>query len=142
MGLLDNYTGIGMSPRPKWGHQGVIRHALYRTYDELEEHGLIMLSEATVTNNWDDLAPDLVIFDSRNEPLSIIEITTNKECAAIFKKCDDLIPRFPDAEYFVYNYERNVLYEFDADTQEWFSSEEYEIMSQYLQEPLLAYLAP
>ena len=140
MGLLDNYTGIGMSPRPKWEHQGIIRHALIETYDELEKQGLTLLSEATVTDDWNDLAPDLVIFDVQNEPLSIIEITTHKECMSIIKKCYDLIPRFPDAEYFVYDYERDILYMYDIDTDEWFSSNEGTIVSNYLKMPLQNYL--
>lgn len=140
MGLLDNYTGIGMSPRPKWTHQNVIRHAMYRAYDELEEQGLVMLSEATVTDNWDDLAPDLVIFNSYNEPLSVIEITTHKECRNIIRKCYELINRFPQTEYFVYDYEQDLLYAYDAERNEWFSSAHFEIHSRYLSNPLLFYL--
>lgn len=29
MGLLDNYTGIGMSPRPKWQHQRLMDSLYY-----------------------------------------------------------------------------------------------------------------
>lgn len=141
MGLLDNYTGIGMSPRPKWQHQGIIRRALYFAYDELERQRLFMLSEATVTNNWDDLAPDLVIFNERHEPLSIIEITTHKECSAIIKKCYDLIARFPYTEYFVYDYERDILYAYEGvNTDTWVTSQEFEITSIYLSKPLLNYM--
>ena len=139
MGLLDNYTGIGMSPRPKWQHQNIIRRAQRRAYDELEEQGLIMLSEATVTDDWDDLAPDLVIFDVRYRPLSIIEITTHKECKKIICKCDELIVRFPEAEYFVYDYEANVLYGYDNTTDMWISSDEIEINSRYLSRPMMDY---
>ena len=140
MGLLDNYTGIGMSPRPKWQHQHVIRRALLRTSEELEEQGLFMLSESTVTRNWDDLAPDLVIFNQRHQPLSIIEITTRRECKRIISKCDELIERFPAAEFFVYDYDSEILYGFRADTQEWLTSENYVISSRYLTNPLLEYL--
>lgn len=140
MGLLDNYTGIGMSPRPKWRHQNVIRRAMHRAYNELEEQGLLMLSEATVTNDWNDLAPDLVIFNEEYEPLSIIEITTHKECKAIIKKCYDLIERFPETEYFVYDYETEIVYAYDATTDEWVNSNAYEIVSQYLRMPLSDYL--
>ena len=140
MGLLDDYTsGIG-SPRPKWQHQNVIRRALVRTYDELAEQGLCMLSEATVTNDWDDLAPDLVIFNKRNEPLTIIEITTHKECRAIIRKCHELIARFPNAEYFVFDYEKSILYAFDHSDGEWVTSMEYEISSRFLELPLIEYL--
>lgn len=140
MGLLDNYTGIGMSPRPKWTHQNVIRHAMHRAYDELEEQGLVMLSEATVTDDWDDLAPDLIIFNPYNEPLSVIEITTHKECRQIIRKCHKLIVRFSQTEYFVYDYEQDMLYAYDAERNEWFSSAHFEIHSGYLSHPLLFYL--
>lgn len=140
MGLLDNYTGIGMSPRPKWRHQNVIRIAQRRAYDELERQGLIMLSEATVTDNWDDLAPDLVIFDQQAEPLSIIEITTHKESKNIIEKCYDLIPRFPETEYFVYDYETNILYTYDGINNIWVTSETRTIYSNYLRKPLITYL--
>jgi len=140
MGLLDNYTGIGMSPRPQWRHQGVIRHAMRYAYDELERQGLVMLSEATVTDDWDDLAPDLVVFDSSDEPLSIIEITTHRECTKIIRKCDELIVRFPYAEYFVYDYERDELYAYDAEAEEWYSSADAEIRSVYLSRPMIDYL--
>ena len=140
MGLLDDYTnGVG-SPRPKWQHQNVIRRAMHRAYEELDEQGLCMLSEATVTDDWDDLAPDLVIFNERNVPLSIIEITTHRECSAIIRKCHELIARFPESEYFVYDYEKNLLYAYDSMTGEWFSSAEYELTSNYLAYPVIEYL--
>ena len=99
-----------------------------------------MLSESTVTDDWDDLAPDLVIFDEKNRPLSIIEITTHKECKAIVRKCYELIARFPEAEYFVYDYEADVLYAYEAATDAWLSSEVYELGSRYLERPLHDYL--
>ena len=140
MGLLDNYTGIGMSPRPKWQHQMVIRRAQNRTADELDEQGLLMLSEATVTNDWDDLAPDLVIFDDAFHPMSMIEITTHKELRQILRKFDELIDRFPDAECFTYDYEKNVLYKYDIETDSWISSLQTELHSDYLELPVMEYL--
>ena len=140
MGLLDNYTGIGMSPRPKWQHQGVIRNAICLTQEELTEQNLFMLSEATVTDNWDDLAPDLVVFDAVNRVHVVIEITTHNECKQIIRKCQELIARFPEAEYFVYDYERKILHAYDSSSQAWYSSENEEIYSQYLAYPLICYL--
>ena len=140
MGLLDNYTGIGMSPRPKWQHQNVMRRAIHRTYEELEAQDLIMQSESTVTDDWNDLAPDLVIFDACYLPLSIIEITTHKDCKKIIRKCHELIVRFPDAEFFVYDYEEDVLYGYNGPTSEWVTEDEYELKSQYLSQPLRNYL--
>ena len=140
MGLLDNYTGIGMSPRPKWQHQMVIRRVQNRTAQELDRQGLLLLSEATITDDWDDLAPDLVLFDERFQPLSIIEITTHKELTKIIRKFSELIDRFPDAECFTYDYENNVLYKYEEQTTSWISSQQEVMYSEYLTMPILEYL--
>ena len=140
MGLLDNYTGVGMSPRPKWRHQRVMKRLLRNSDYELQRKGLEILTEATVTDNWDDLAPDLVIFDERYHPLTIIEITTHKEVKKIINKCYELIERFPHAEYFVYDYEEDILYMYDFAADRWPSSEEYELYSQYLSQPIMNYI--
>jgi hypothetical protein len=141
MGLLDNYTGVGMSPRPKWQHQRVMSRLQARMFNELMSKGFEPLSEATVTDNWDDLAPDIVIFDEHNHPLSIFEIATHKECRQIIKKCYELIARFPESEYFVYDYEAEILYAYDPLTDRWRNSEEEELCSRYLSQPILDYLA-
>ena len=99
-----------------------------------------IFTEATVTDNWDDLAPDLVIFDERYHPLTIIEITTHKEVKKIINKCYELIERFPHAEYFVYDYEEDILYMYDFAADMWPSSEEYELYSQYLSQPIMNYI--
>ena len=140
MGLLDNYTGVGMSPRPKWRHQNIMSNLHIDAGLELREKGLRFLTESTVTNDWNDLAPDLVIFDRNEEPLSMIEITTHKELNDIINKCYVLIERFPEAEYFVYDYEAQVLYQYIYEDDTWISSEEAEIKSQYLDRPLIDYL--
>ena len=140
MGLLDNYTGVGMSPRPKWQHQILKDSFILNAGPEIRRNGLLLLGEVTVTDDWNDLAPDLVIFDKNFEPLSIFEITTSKECKAIIRKCHELIQRFPDAEYFVYDYEEDILYRYVAEENVWITSEEEEISSQYLSRPLMDYL--
>lgn len=140
MGLLDNYTGVGMSPRPKWRHQNIMSNLHIDAGLELRKKGLRFLTESTVTNDWNDLAPDLVIFDRNEEPLSMIEITTHKELNDIIDKCYVLIERFPEAEYFVYDYEAQVLYQYIYEDDTWISSEEAEIKSQYLDRPLIDYL--
>jgi hypothetical protein len=140
MGLLDNYSGIGMCPRPKWQHQGVIAQFFKCALPEIYMQDLILLSEATVTDDWDDLAPDLVVFSPDMEPLCIIEITTYAQCNAIICKCYELIERFPEAEYFVYDYERQILYQYDGENDEWLSSSEYILVSKYLNKAMMEYL--
>lgn len=129
-----------MSPRPKWQHQRAMMRLASRSIFELERKGLEILPEATVTDDWDDLAPDLVIFNGSFEPLSIIEITRSYQLNAIVEKCEELMERFPYAEYFVYDYEEEVLYQYDSATNQWVSSVEYELYSQYLNRPLLDYI--
>ena len=140
MGLLDNYTGVGLSPQPKWRHQNIMSNLHIDAGLELRKKGLRFLTESTVTNDWNDLAPDLVIFGRNEEPLSMIEITTHKELNDIIDKCYVLIERFPEAEYFVYDYEAQVLYQYIYEDDTWISSEEAEIKSQYLDRPLIDYL--
>ena len=140
MGLLDNYTGIGMSPRPKWRHQMIMARAVHLMYDELAKQDMILTTEATVTDDWNDLAPDLVAFSTDFVPLLMIEITTHRELKQIIKKCYELIERFPDAEYFVYDYEKDVLYMYDIEHDRWLPSNEYELCSAYLSKPMISYL--
>lgn len=140
MGLLDNYSGIGMCPRPKWQHQGVIAQFFKCALPEIYMQDLILLSEATVTDDWDDLAPDLVVFSPDMEPLCIIEITTHAQCNAIIRKCYELIERFPEAEYFVYDYEQAMLYQYDIEEDEWVASNSERLFSRYLNRPMIKYL--
>ena len=48
--------------------------------------------------------------------------------------------RFPRSEYFVYDYENEVLYMYDAEYDQWLSSEEYKLCSKYLNKPIMNYL--
>lgn len=140
MGLLDNYTGIGTSPRPKWRHQMTMARAVRLMYDELAEQEMILTTEATVTDDWDDLAPDLVAFSTDFVPLLMIEITTHRELKQIIKKCYELTARFPEAEYFVYDYEKDILYMYDSEHDRWLPSDEYDLFSAYLNKPMTVYL--
>ena len=140
MGLLDDYTnGVG-SPRPKWQHQRTMSRLLGNSYYELQRKGLEVLTEATVTNDWNDKAPDLVIFDNLFRPLLIFEITRSEQLDAIIDKCEELMERFPQSEYFVYDYENEVLYMYDVEYDQWLSSEEYKLCSKYLNKPIMNYI--
>ena len=140
MGLLDDYSGAIGSPRPRKQHQRVMFQLARRSYLELERQGLEILTEQTVTEDCNDLAPDLVIFNKYEIPVSIIEITRTYQLRAIMDKCEELMERFPDAEYFVYDYETDILYRFAPEYSKWLSSEEYELFSAYLSEPVMNYI--
>ena len=140
MGLLDDYSGAIGSPRPRKQHQRVMSRMLINSYFELNRKGFEILTEQTVTDDCNDLAPDLVIFNKYEIPVSIIEITRTYQLRAIMDKCEELMERFPDSEYFVYDYENEVLYQYVADIDEWVSSGEYKLRSQYLNKPMLNYI--
>ena len=139
--LLDYTTGIGM-PRPKMQHQIVMSQLHGNMFNELKSKGLEVLSEACLSQtNLNDLVPDLSIYNQQyTQLLAIIEITTNGSLMKNIRKCEELMARFPDMEYFVFDYEANVWYAFDAEADEWFNSEEYEIRSRYLEHPMPDYL--
>ena len=48
--------------------------------------------------------------------------------------------RFPDVEFFVYDYEEEVLYFFDDEAGGWVNSEDGDICSKYLQKPVIEYI--
>ena len=73
------------------------------------------------------------------QPLSIIEITRSYQLRDIIEKCEELMERFPMSEYFVYDYEEEILYQYDAETDQWLSSNEYELWSAYLSQPVTNY---
>lgn len=119
MGLLDNYTGIGMSPRPQGEHQRVIANLIYGLMGD----GYNCLPEFCVDDN--DLnspAPDVVIYENEGDryPVVIIEVTTSKECKKIKEKVVQLMKDYDQVkEAFVYDYEKDEWFlfsdELDAD---------------------------
>lgn len=141
MGLLDNYSGVGKSERPEWKHQDAISNFIINTRSELRgNHDLNVLSEATVTDDWDDLAPDIVAFDENNNPRLIIEITTRRQFFQIMNKFNALISRFPNAENWIYEYENKELFLFDPKNEIWHSSAEEALYSQFLSAEMIEYL--
>ena len=140
MGLLDNYTGIGMSPRPKFLHQDYLLHTAHAMYDEVFANGMIVRTESTVTDNWDDKAPDVIIYNRNDAPLMFLEITTHRECRKIMRKCEKLQTRFPDCECFVFDYEMRELFFLDVEQRCWLSSKYYDLSSIHLSQPLIHYI--
>ena len=130
--------GIGMA-RPQYGHQRVMSWAHLRIGSELMPQNYEVLTEATVTDDWDDVVPDLTIFTKNMEPLCIIEIVTHSQVRADMVKCCELMERFPNAEYFVYDYEHKVLYLYIPEEDDWFSSVDTILYSRYLSEPMIEY---
>ena len=138
MGLLDNYTGIGMCPRPKWAHQIFMDNLLFNLKLELPKT-FLPLTESTLTDDWDDKAPDLVVFDRADMyPLMMVEITTHRELLKIKRKCDNLAVRFPEIECWAFDYEEEKLYYFDIPNRHWELVDD-NFRSNFLQLPMIEY---
>lgn len=135
----NGFQGIGMSPRPRWMHQDIIVSACYQLYGELSRQGYIVRVDSSITDNWNDIAPDIVVFDQENYPLMIMEVTRHRELRKNLNKCTAVLERFPEAECFVYDYERQELLMFNLESCTWVSSFNYELYSQYLEKPMLDY---
>ena len=137
--LLDYTTGIGM-PRPQMQHQEVLSFWLTHMNFELLPKGYMALAENAVVRGKGERVPDIVIYNPHRTPLAFFEIARSYQIEKDMEKCEELMDRFPDVEYFVYDYEEEVLYAFDAESNEWIDSEEVEIRSQYLQKPVIEYI--
>lgn len=137
--LTRKTNGIGL-PQPHWSHNYIVAKMTARMFQEAEDKGFILMPVSTVTNNWNDLTPDLILFTQEHYPLLIMEITTHKELRKNIRKCMTLYERFPNAEYFIFDYDKEILYLYDAQANEWFTSHDYELSSTYFNKPLLNYL--
>ncbi len=139
MGLLDNYTGIGMSPRPQWQHQFVLRDLLVNVASELPRNRFTVATEITLTDDWDDRAPDLVVFAAQTmQPLMLVEITTHHELKKILRKCENLLPRFGAMEFWAFDYEAGQLWLLDANGRRWLL-DDGTATSAYLHHPMIDY---
>lgn len=107
MGLLDDYSGIGMTPRPRAEHQDIILNICYG----LKDDGFFCRPEFCVdSQDLNSPAPDIVVYDDDlRYPVVIIEITTHKELKTIISKVKDLMDDYPQIkESFVYDYEKEI----------------------------------
>ena len=137
--LLDYTTGIGM-PRPQMQHQIVMSHWLANMSYELRPQGYEVLTENAVIQGKGERVPDLVIYDQSSKPLAFFEIVRSGQVEKDIAKCVELMDRFPDVEYYVYDYEEDILYAFDTESNEWIDSENDRVTSQYLQKPVIEYI--
>ena len=137
--LLDYTTGIGM-PRPVRQHQIVLAHWFRNMSNELCPQGYDILTEDAVIRGKGERVPDLVIYDRDYTPLAFFEIARSCQLEKDIEKCEELMDRFPDVEFFVYDYEAEVLYACDAKSDEWICSEDGKITSQYLLKPVIEYI--
>lgn len=108
MGLLDDYTGIGDSPRPTPEHQDAIDNMVYGFRSEGNYKAL---SESVIdTMNLNSEVPDLVIYDGESidrYPIVIVEVTTSRQRREIIQKVRELLDKYPAVqEAFIFDYEK------------------------------------
>ncbi len=128
------------SPRARQIHQLIITETVIAMHSEVRmRRGWYILYESTVTDNPYDNYPDIVIFDEHNTLQFSMEITRKWGMSYDKKKCLQLQQRFPDAEFYIYNYETDILYALGEDGQ-WYNSRDYEINSRLFERPLLDYI--
>ena len=128
------------SLRARQIHQLIITETVIAMHSEVRmRRGWYILYESTVTDNPYDNYPDIVIFDEHNTLQFSMEITRKWGMSYDKKKCLQLQQRFPDAEFYIYNYETDILYALGEDGQ-WYNSWAYEINSRLFERPLLDYI--
>jgi len=101
--------------------------------------GLDLLCEGLVTENPYDNYPDIIIKDRTGYPLFIMEITRSWSLSYDKRKCLKLKKRFPTADFYVFNYETDVLY-FLSEGCIWLKSDDYDFVSPLFSKPVYEYI--
>ena len=128
------------SPRARDLHQEIIAGTIYNMWPEIVvARKWKLIGEATVTDNPNDNYPDIIIKNPHKRLVFSLEITRTWGLSYDRRKCIMLQQRFPEAEFFVYNYETDVLFRLGEDGQ-WYNSREYELNSRFFERPLLDYI--
>ncbi len=136
---MINLKGIG-SPRARNLHQRIITGTAYNMFPEIVfGQGLDLLCEGLVTENPYDNYPDIIIKDRTGYPLFIMEITRSWSLSYDKRKCLKLKKRFPTADFYVFNYETDVLY-FLSEGGIWLKSDDYDFVSPLFSKPVYEYI--
>ena len=136
---MINAKAIG-SPRARNIHQLIITETVVAMHQEVRaRRGWDILYEATVTDNPYDNYPDIIILDEYKRLQFSLEITRRWGMSYDREKCLQLKRRFPDAEFYIFNYETDTLYALGDDGL-WYNSNDVEIFSSLFESPLLNYI--
>lgn len=138
---MDEFAkGIGGSRHIR-EHQRFIRRICNLMWTEVSAiPGWDVLPEATVTDNPYDCYPDVTVVDENGLPVVCIEICTHRQLWYNRRKGESLLARFPHLAFFIYDYERDVLYATDCNCGGWVSSAEAETTSPHFSRPILDYI--
>lgn len=117
MGLLDNYTGFGMTARPCFEHMDMLGKIIYGIDKTIKakELDLFVFPEWVLNpEDLESLAPDIVVYIGREEdsdipiPAFFVEIGDSKEVPPILARMKEAMRAYPHVqESFLYNYEEN-----------------------------------
>ena len=136
---MINAKAIGLA-RARDLHQIIISGTVVTMWPEINaRRGWRLMGEALVTENPNDKYPDIVIKDEHKRLVFSMEITRRDYIWRDRQKCLQLQQRFPWAEFYIYNYETDVLCALGEDGQ-WYNSQDYEIRSRLFERPLLDYI--
>ncbi len=127
------------SPRARNLHQRIITRTAFNMFAEINEKALDILCEGLVTEDPYDNYPDIIIKDETGYPLFIMEITRTWSLSYDKRKCIKLKKRFPQADFYIFNYETDVLY-FLSDDNIWLKSDDYDFISPLFSKPVFEYI--
>ncbi len=135
---MGRVKGIA-SPRTRDLHQRIIIRTCINMFPEMDEQGLDILAEALVTKNPFDRYPDIIVKADEDTPVFVMEVTQGDGYYYDRRKCRILKQRFPDCEFYIYHYERDILYHL-AEDNTFLSSLAYEFCSPLFQRPVFDYV--
>lgn len=132
-------SGIGLA-RARERHQTIILETIVKMHAEVKQHkGWKILAEALITDNpWDNY-PDIIVKDNDKYPVFVMEIIRRHTFYYDRKKCIALKARFSECEFYIYNYETDVLY-YLSENSVWLTSQDYDFMHPLFQKPIMEYI--
>ena len=126
----------------KLNHQTAYDNFIFNARIEFAKQSMC-LSGGTAIDQSDlvhSLGPDIVAFTIDLVGVFVIEITRSRDVKAMFRKGLEYADRYPDVqEYFVFDFEKQVLYAPNEDMSEWYASTDCLIYSEFLSKPLVEY---
>lgn len=110
---------IGMSPAAASAHN-YIQGRLFSFLDNnIYEDEFTAYIEEPITDDRNDLTPDVIVKDDEiEEPAVIIEITTTRELNKQKERAEEYAKQFPNCEIFILDYERKKWFSFGPEADE------------------------
>ena len=115
--IEEKYTGT--SPVLTSAHR-LIQGRLFSFIDKnIDEDDYTAYVEEPISEDRNDLTPDVIVKDEENEkPVVIIEITTTREFNKQKERAAEYAKQFPACEIFIIDYEREKWYSYGPEAEE------------------------